>query len=158
MGRCEAVCGALSCNDDGSGRFRTAAKGALCTTFSRTECQRRSGPQLVSPGTLVSDQWHSQVPLGESSSSELSPTEPAVGDLSSANASTLLPDPAGPPPALSAAVDSSRFRSRAPRVFGWYIETRRATKTTKKIWPVNASSTAMVRGRPIAGERSPYPT
>jgi hypothetical protein len=40
MGRCEAALGVLSCNDDGSGRSRTAAKGASCRTFSRTECGR----------------------------------------------------------------------------------------------------------------------
>ena len=56
----------------------------------------------------------SQGPLVESVSSEVS-------------------ESAGPLPVRSAAVDSSRLRSRAPRVLGWYIDTRRATKTTKKI-------------------------
>ena len=56
---------------------------------------------------------------------------------------------------LSAACPSTACSSWPQRKDGVYIPTRRATSTTRKIWPSNASSTALVRGSPVAGVRSP---
>ncbi len=57
--------------------------------------------------------------------------------------------------ALAPATGSSRSRSCPQRNDGVYIATRRAMSTTRKICPMSASSTALVRGSPVIGVRSP---